>query len=152
MGEPLTNHRVLKPLWRYVVFDDTPDRSHDWLDDWKTRAAKQAAETQEMAEKLSKLSVSATNSAETVTVTLDSNGIVTGLSLDERVKSDSAEKIAEEILATMAKARNAIGKGASLIVKDSIGLESATGKAIMAGFRRRLRKEDLDASNRKDRP
>lgn len=122
----------------------TADQAFDWIEGWQRTAAKRLEETEMMVSKIDKLRVTAASEGETVKVTVDSHGIVTDLTLSGAVKSQDPDKTAEQIMATMAKARNGLGKGASRIVKDTIGLESATGKAIMAGFRKRLRKpEDL---------
>lgn len=121
--------------------------AQSWLDDWSRRARQRLHETQEMAEKLEKLKVTATNPDGTVKVTVDSHGTVVDLVLRDSITSLPADRISTEIMATMRRARNAVGKGAYRIVKDSVGLESETGKAIMAGFRKRLHKDDNATSN-----
>lgn len=126
--------------------DPMANRAHDWLDEWKQKAAKQLEQSQAMVARMEQITAKATSADGKITVSVDAQGIVTDLKLRDDVKGDNATKTAAAIMSTMAKARNELGRTASQVVKDTVGHESETGKAIMAGFRRRLRKPETPAA------
>lgn len=126
------------------MYDVPENQARDWVDDWKHRAERRLEETQQMATRMEKLSITRSNSDETVNLTVDSAGIMTKLELAKSALSMDATKLAAEIIATQRKAQNALGKAASMMVKDTVGLESATGQAVMNGFRKRFGKKALE--------
>lgn len=120
--------------------DPMANRADDWLDEWKQNTARRLEESQMMVARMEKLKATVTSTDGKVTVTVNAHGIVTDLKLREDVKGDNAERTQATIMSTMAKARNELGKTAAQVVKDTVGHDSETGKAIMAGFRKRLHK------------
>ncbi|ADD45291.1 YbaB/EbfC family nucleoid-associated protein [Stackebrandtia nassauensis] len=125
--------------------EEGPRQAEDWVSQLQLRAAKQLEETQRMQAELEKLSITSTNSDKSVTVSIDASGIMTDLKLTEAVKNSSAADLAAEILAMQHKAQNQLGKAASQVVKDSVGLETATGEAVMNGYRKRFSKKAMEA-------
>lgn len=122
-----------------------PRRAEDRIAELQQRAAKQLENAQRMQAELEKLSISATNTDKSVTVTVDASGIMTELELTNAAKTLSAADLAAEIIAMQRKAQNMLGKGASQVVKDTVGLETATGEAVMAGYRKRFGKKAFEA-------
>lgn len=109
-----------------------------WIDDWKRRADKLFADTEEMAAKMDGLRVTATNPDENVRVTVNSAGMVEDLRLRDSIRDRPADEIAGAILTTMRKAQERLAHGAQQVVRATVGEESETGKAALAGFRRRF--------------
>lgn len=128
--------------------EDGSRQAEDWVAQLQQRAAKQLEDSQRMAAELEKLSITASNPDKSVTVSIDASGIMTDLRLSQDIKSKSAADLAEEILGMQRKAQNQLGKAASQVVKDSVGLETATGEAVMNGYRKRFGKKAMEARSK----
>lgn len=105
------------------------------LEAWKANASRRAAETQAAGEGLRALRVAATDDYETVEVTVDSSGAMADVRLSARVQRMSLEQTREAILGAYRNARVKLAEAAAEVVRETVGAESATGRALLAGFR-----------------
>ncbi|WP_415645681.1 YbaB/EbfC family nucleoid-associated protein [Stackebrandtia soli] len=111
----------------------------EWIDDWKRRADKLRDDTLEMAEKMERLSVSSVNGDNDIRVTVNSQGVVTEIRFKESVRDKPADDIAQQVLSTMRAAQNKVIEGARLVMEQTVGTESETGRAIVSGLEQQLR-------------
>ncbi|WP_100445335.1 YbaB/EbfC family nucleoid-associated protein [Glycomyces xiaoerkulensis] len=108
------------------------------LEAWKDRADRMAADTQAAGSRLQELAVTAGDDNGLVEITVDSGGTMTDIRLSSRVQRQAAEHTQATILDTYRKAQVQLAEEAAAIVADTVGSDSATGKALMSGFTRRL--------------
>ncbi|CAM3411667.1 YbaB/EbfC family nucleoid-associated protein [Stackebrandtia soli] len=113
-----------------------------WIDDWKRRSDKLLSDTNEVAAKMDKLRVTATNADNDVRVTVNARGAVEDLRLKDGIRSKSIEDMASEIMTTMRKAQSQLAEGARRVVVGTVGAESDMGKATIDGFNRRFGKTE----------
>ena len=92
----------------------------------------------DLAERLATLSASATGDDGVVTVTVASSGIVTELRLDDRVQQFSGARLSAEIMQTMRRAQSAVVERVTAAVDETVGAESAAGRAVLDGLAERL--------------
>jgi hypothetical protein len=127
------------------------DSAEQWASDWEARAREQLFQAQEMATRVSDLKATAENRDRTVTVTVESNGVPTAIKLSEAVSQWRTERIASEILATMAKAQAKLTAEVTQVAEETVGAESETGRAILGTYRNRFPEPPEDPSERDDR-
>jgi hypothetical protein len=108
-----------------------------WLDEWATSTADMLAKSQQLAERMGQVKVSAESEDGSVEVIVDAGGVVTGLHLSESVRKRLADELAGEILLVMRRAQAKLASRMADIATDTVGAESATGKAVEAGFEKR---------------
>jgi hypothetical protein len=113
------------------------DGAERWLDEWSTSTAEMLARSQQLADRMGQVSVSAASQDGSVEVTVDAGGVVTGLRLGETVRKRPADELAQEILLVMRRAQAKLAGRMADITADTVGSESATGRAVVAGFERR---------------
>lgn len=115
------------------------DDAERLVDDWQAGIEARAAAARELSERLTGLSASARSDDDLVEVTVGASGAVTGLTLAEGTRRQSAEDTARSILATMRAAQAALTAAATEITAETVGADSATGQAVIASFEARLR-------------
>jgi len=114
------------------------DAADRWVDDWQSGIERQAEQAQALAARLAEVGGSARSGDGLIEVALDAAGAVTDLRLADGIRLRSAERTAREILKTIAAARAALAEQAAVVVAETVGVESATGQAVLASFRRSL--------------
>jgi DNA-binding protein YbaB len=110
------------------------DAADRWVDDWQAGIDAQAARAKELSGHLAQISGSARSEDGLVEVTVGPSGVVTALTLDEDIRDQPAEQTARDILATMRAAQAALTARASEAVAETVGVDTATGQAILATF------------------
>jgi DNA-binding protein YbaB len=105
-----------------------------WVDDWQGKLEGRAAKARELSTRLTALSASARSADGLVDVTLGPSGAVTDLRLDEGVRRQSASRTAQQIMATIAAARQDLADAAAVAVADTVGADSQTGRAVLKSF------------------
>lgn len=73
-----------------------------------------------------------------VQVTVGSGGQITGLRLDEEIRRQPAATTARQILAAISLAEVAPVRDFAQVTADTVGLDSATGRAVMNSLNLRL--------------
>lgn len=96
-----------------------------------------AATAKELADRVAALSSTASGVKGTVTVTVDGSGQVSDLRLAAAAGRMPPDELAREILATMRRAQAGLAALATQAVAETVGADTDTGRAVIAGFARR---------------
>jgi DNA-binding protein YbaB len=115
-----------------------PDGARERLAAWKGRIDKLADDTLSMSRQLQGLRIVAKDPAGMAEVTIDSTGVMVNLKLTERISPASPDAVAAAIMATLADARKQLAERSREIVADTIGTETAAGRAIVESVSRQL--------------
>lgn len=89
-----------------------------------------------LADRLAGLSASATGDDGAVTVTVAGSGVVTGLTLDDRVQRLTGASLSAEILRTMQRARATLAEQVAAAVDETVGAGTETGRVVLDALTR----------------
>lgn len=109
------------------------------IDDWQAGLEANAAAAREMSDRLAGLTATARSPDRLVTVRVGATGDLVGLELAEEIRARPAAETAREILATLRAARVALVDAVAEVTAETVGAESATGRAVLDGYRARAR-------------
>lgn len=112
--------------------------SLDRIDEWERGFAERAAQAKALAERTAHLSAAARSGDELIEVTVGPNGQITDLRLDEEIRRQPAATTAREILSTVRAAQRALLRQVEEVTAETVGADSATGKAVLGGLSARL--------------
>ncbi|CAM3657575.1 YbaB/EbfC family nucleoid-associated protein [Kibdelosporangium persicum] len=129
-----------------------PDGARERLAAWKNRIDKLAADTQAMSTQLQGLRITAKDSGGLAEVTIDSTGALVDLKLTDRIQRTSPETVAQTIMATLGDARSQLADRSQEIIADTVGTESAAGRAIADSVGRQLRGTPVEPQAPADDP
>lgn len=115
-----------------------PDGARERLAAWKGRIDKLAADTKSMSDQLQGLRITAHDQAGMAEVTIDSTGTMVDLKLTDRIGKATPETVAATIMATLGSARRQLAERSKEILADTVGTESAAGRAIVESVSRNL--------------
>lgn len=118
--------------------------SLDRIDEWERGFAERAAQAKALAERTAHLSGTARGVDGLVEVTVGPNGQITELQLDEKIRRQSAATTARQILSTVQAAQRALLRQVGEVAAETVGADSATGKAVLAGLSDRLSADDKE--------
>ncbi|MEU1240825.1 YbaB/EbfC family nucleoid-associated protein [Micromonospora parva] len=105
------------------------------LEAWQANAVRRAADTQAASAGLRALRVTASDAHGIVEVTVDSTGAMADVRLSARVQRVSLEQTQQAIMGAYRNARVKLAEAAAEVVRETVGADSATGRALLAGFR-----------------
>jgi DNA-binding protein YbaB len=135
-----------------MPFNAAGEDADAWVDSWAASVSARAQAAQELSERVSMLSVSASSRDGAVEVTVAGSGVMTDLKLDERVRSRTAAEIAAEVLAVMRRAQGSLAVRVAEIADETVGADSETGRAVVDGFARRFPAPADDDDDRSGEP
>ncbi|MGW6928843.1 YbaB/EbfC family nucleoid-associated protein [Lentzea sp. NPDC054927] len=115
-----------------------PDGARERLAAWKGRIDKLASATLSMSDQLQGVRIVAKDPAGLAEVTIDSTGSMTNLKLTDRISTTAPETVAATIMSTLADARKQLAQRSKEIVAETIGTETAAGRAIVESVGRQL--------------
>ena len=118
--------------WDDADFDRQESRIDDWLGDIEQRAERARALNRAMHG----LAVGAASADRLVSVTVDAQGRLTDLQLDDGVRRHSGRWLAEQIMRTVAQAQERAAQQVEQAVTETVGRDSPSGQAIIASLRR----------------
>lgn len=116
-----------------------PDGARERLAAWKGRIDKLAADTRAMGEQLRGVRVTASDPGGLAEVTVDSTGAMVDLRLTDKIERVAPAVVARTILATLGDAKGKVADRTQEIIADTMGPDSAAGKAIAENVGRHLR-------------
>lgn len=119
-----------------------PDGARERLAAWKGRIDKLADDTLSMSQQLQGVRIVAKDPSGMAEVTIDSTGAMVNLKLTDRITPASPEAVAAAIMATLADARRQLAQRSKEIVADTIGTDTAAGRAIVESVSRSLGVEE----------
>jgi hypothetical protein len=121
------------------VLDDAIDSlALDRIDQWQRGFEERAAQARALAERTSGLSATAREGDGNVEVTVGPGGQITSLRLDEDIRRQPADTTARQIMAAIRAAQASLARDFAQATADTVGLESATGQALMSALNARL--------------
>jgi hypothetical protein len=112
------------------------DEAARLVDEWQATLEEQAARARELSGRVAGLTAVAASSDGLVEVTVSAAGALTDLRLDEGVRRQPAAETAATVLATLRAAQAALTSQVAGAVAETVGLDSAAGRAVMASYRR----------------
>ncbi|MGC9666972.1 YbaB/EbfC family nucleoid-associated protein [Planosporangium sp. 12N6] len=121
-----------------MPFSAAGEDADAWVDSWAASVSARAQAAQELSERVSRLSVSASGRDGAVRVTVAGSGVMTDLTLDDRVLRWSADEIATQVMAVMRRAQGSLAARVAEIAEETVGADSETGRAVVDGFARRF--------------
>ncbi|MET0135679.1 MAG: YbaB/EbfC family nucleoid-associated protein [Kibdelosporangium sp.] len=116
-----------------------PDGARERLAAWKGRIDKLAADTRTMSDRLREVRVTASDPAGLAEVTVDSTGALVDLRLTDRIQRTAPAAVARAVMTTLGDARSKLADRSQEIIADTMGTDSATGRAIADSVGRQLR-------------
>lgn len=108
------------------------------IDQWQEGIEQRAAAVRRLSGRLAQLSARASSADGQVEVTVGPTGQVTELRLDEQIRERPASTTADQILATIQAAARELTRLAGAATEETVGLDSETGRAIVASYAGRL--------------
>lgn len=105
------------------------------LEAWKARAEQRAADTQAAAEGLQAIRVTASDDNGMITVTISHSGDLLDVQANDRITRQPAEYTARAMLQAYQNAKRQLAEAAAAVVRETVGDDSPTGRALMAGFK-----------------
>lgn len=122
-----------------MVFDESLDGlAAERVDAWQQGFEERAAQARALSERTSALSATAREGDGIVEVTLGSDGQITGLRLAEGIRHQPAAATARQILAAIQSAKESLAGQFEQATAETVGLDSATGQALMSSLQARL--------------
>jgi DNA-binding protein YbaB len=110
------------------------DAAERRIDDWQAGIEARAAQTRDLAARLGALKATANSEDGLVSVTVGASGAITDLVLKEGIRERRATETAREILQTLRAAQASLTEAATAVTAETVGADSATGKAIIASY------------------
>lgn len=123
-----------------------PAAARDRLEERKAKFERMAEQTQQMAEQMKQLSVILTDPNGIVTVAVDSTGNLSGIELSARIQRTHPEVVSRTIMETIAEAKRRIIEQTQVVIADTVGADSETGKAVAASLKERFDSDTDDRS------
>jgi len=121
-----------------MPFSAASEGADDWVDTWAASISERARAAQELSERVSVLSVSASGRDGAVRVTVAGSGVMTDLRMDDRVLHWPASEIAAQVMSVMRRAQASLASRVAEIADETVGADSETGRAVVDGFVRRF--------------
>jgi YbaB/EbfC DNA-binding family protein len=115
------------------------DAAEEWLDSWVGQVNAQAQRSVELSRRVAALTGSAQGRDGAIRVTVGSAGQVERLELDDRVRELSGPRLAQEIMSVMRQAQVALSGQVAEQVRETVGKDTETGRAVLHSFDSRFR-------------
>ncbi|UQU67838.1 YbaB/EbfC family nucleoid-associated protein [Couchioplanes caeruleus] len=111
------------------------DAAERIVDGWQEGFERRAARAHDLAGRIGELQASARSADGLVEVTVGSTGELLDLHLDEDVRRLPATQITQRIMVAARAARAELLKKVTVAVDDTVGADTESGRAILAGYR-----------------
>jgi hypothetical protein len=112
--------------------------AEQWLTQWSESARSRADSARELADRVSRLTSSATALDDAVRVTVSGDGRLLDLALSERAGRVSMDRVAQAILTAVARAQAGLVEKVGSLVDATVGADTAEGRAVTQSFARRF--------------
>lgn len=116
-----------------------PDGAMDYLQAWKSRVDRMAADTQAMSDRLGELRVTAEDDNGLAEVTIDSTGALLDVRFSERIQRVAPEVVSRAVLSALRAARLTAAERSRQIITETVGSESVAARTIAERVERQLR-------------
>ncbi|MFF5080378.1 YbaB/EbfC family nucleoid-associated protein [Actinoplanes sp. NPDC000266] len=118
--------------------DESVDSALARVDAWEHSMARRAEQAQALTRRASAMSATAHSRDGLVEVTINAEGQLTRLHLDEATRRQSAEATTRSILETLRAAKEDLFRQFEAATTETVGAESETGRMLLESQRRRL--------------
>lgn len=115
-----------------------PDGAQDYLRGWKSRVDRMAADTQAMSDRLGQLRVRGKDDNNLAEVTIDSNGVLVGISFTAGIQRVAPVAVEQAVMAAMRSARTTAARQAREIIIETMGPDSPAAQTIASRLARQL--------------
>lgn len=112
------------------------------IDAWERSLTERAERAQELVRRSAHLTAAACSRDGLVEVTVDAEGRVEQIRLDERTRQQPAEITARSLLETIRAANASLLEKFQEIAAETVGADSETGRMLMANLRKKLGEPD----------
>jgi hypothetical protein len=131
---------------------DDIDAAQDWLDSWSAGVTAQAERAAQLSRRVAALTGYAENGDRSIRVTVGSSGQVEKLDLDDRVRRLTGAELSGEIMSVMRRAQAGLTALVEAQVRDTVGVDTETGRAVVNSFSLRFPppREDGDGEGDRD--
>ncbi|MFI5936279.1 YbaB/EbfC family nucleoid-associated protein [Actinoplanes sp. NPDC051494] len=119
----------------------------DRIDQWERGFIERAAQAKALAARTAELSATVRAPGGLVEVTVGADGQITRLRLDEEIRRQSASTTEQQIMAAIRAAQLDLIRQYGEVIAETVGAESETGRAVLAGLAERLRANEDEASS-----
>ncbi len=116
-----------------------PDGARAYLQDWKSRIDRKAADTQAMSDRLAGLRVTAGDGNGVAEVTVDSGGILVDLRLTDRIHRLAPDVVSRAVLGALRDARLKAAEQTRAVIAETMGPDSVAARAIADRMEQQLR-------------
>jgi hypothetical protein len=118
--------------------DGALDAAQRRVDDWEAAIAARSARTTALTRDLAGLTGTARNADGSIEATVDADGGLVDLWLDERVRARSAARTAEDVLATVRAAYAELARRVGAATEAALGADDPTARALIDSYARRF--------------
>jgi DNA-binding protein YbaB len=115
-----------------------PDGARSYLQDWKSRVDRMAADAQATSDRLGQLRVRGTDDNDLVEVTIDANGVLVDIRFTPRVQRVAPSATEQAVLSAMRSARATAARQAREVIVETMGADSMAAQTIAARIERQL--------------
>lgn len=122
------------------------DAAEEWLNHWTAQAGAQAERAAQLARNVSSLSGTAQADDNLIAVTVGSSGQLVELRIDDRLSLRGSE-LARQILALTRIAQSRLPEQVAEQVRDTVGADSETGRAVIDAYHRRFPEPPTEGSD-----
>jgi DNA-binding protein YbaB len=116
-----------------------PDGARAYLQDWKGRIDRTAADTKAMSDRLGQLRVTGEDGNGLAEVTIDSTGALLDVRFHERIQRLAPDAVSRAVMSAMREARRRAAERSRRIIAETVGSDSVAGRTIAERMDERLR-------------
>lgn len=115
-----------------------PDEATAYLQQWKSRIDRMAADTQAMSTRLDALRVRAEDPNGLVEVTIDATGALVDVRFSGRIHQFAPDVVGRAVMSAVGEARRKAAEQSKEIVTETMGPDSVAGRTITERLERQL--------------
>jgi hypothetical protein len=120
------------------------DAAEEWLDSWASGVNAQAERAVTLSRRVARLTGSAESRDGSIKVTVGSSGQIEALDLDDQVQQLRGAELSRQILAVMRRAQADLSVQVAAQVRETVGADTETGRAVIHSFESRFPERDED--------
>ena len=114
------------------------DAAEEWLESWTAGVDAQDGRAAALSRRVAGLTCRASSTDGAIQVTVGPSGQVQELELDDRVQRLAGRELARQILTVMRRAQAGLAEKVSAEVRDTVGADTETGRAVIHSFETRF--------------
>ncbi|ANZ34731.1 hypothetical protein BBK82_00190 [Lentzea guizhouensis] len=116
----------------------SPEQVERQLEDWARQAEQKAERYQEMSAAVSAVSATESSPDGVVRVTVNASGAVSALELTDRIREQTGQAVAAQIMATIQKAQARLAGQVQAAMQATIAGEQSTIESVVSSYEQRF--------------